>query len=111
MVALHQITHWHQVELVVMEILAVLQAVNIFPVVVAERAVQLVEPLGVLALTQISLEQRLCTAVVALDQAVIQVALLLAVEATAVHRLQIEAVVVHNLLQAVDWQVRVLQVS
>jgi hypothetical protein len=94
-----------------MEIQVAHPEANIFPVVAAARAAQQVEPLAELALTQISLEQRSCTAVVALDQAEIQVALLLAVEATAVHQLQIEAAVVHNLLQAVDWQVQVLRVS
>jgi hypothetical protein len=108
MVVLHRITHWHQVALAVTEILAELQVVNIFPVAAVARAAQQVEPLAVLALTQISLERHICTAVVARDQAEIQEAHLQVAEATAVHPLQIEAVAVRSRLRVADWQVRVL---
>jgi hypothetical protein len=101
MVELHQITHWHPVELAEMEILEDRRAA-LLQVVVVEQVVQVAAQLAELVLTQIFLAQHLCTAVVVLDQAEVPAPHRLAAEPMPPHQSQIEAGVAHSPLQAAD---------
>jgi hypothetical protein len=107
MVELHQIIPWHPVVLAVMEILAVHQQVNMFQVVAVVLVVLVTEQPAALALTQISLEQHLCTAAAVLDQMDQQEVHLQAAAPMAIHQRQVEVAVVHRPRQVLHLHLQV----